>query len=318
LYEAVTDYVREGYNQALLEKKTYVGLLMILMQRLVTSSTRAIRTTLERRLDALRAPEEQLSLFPMISEEEWAEMDSEEQVDTLLKARLAALKSERSEVELLLELARRTEGAGSDVKAEGLLDLIYQMQQEEGEPDLKVLIFTEFVPTQAMLREFLAARGFSVVILNGAMDLDERQRVQREFAEEVRIMVSTDAGGEGINLQFCHVVINYDIPWNPMRLEQRIGRVDRIGQRHTVLAHNITLEETVESRVREVLKEKLAVILEEYGVDKTEDVLDSVEANLLFDKLYIDAILNTHNVESRIEEVAEQVLEVLEWYVWLV
>lgn len=236
-------------------------------------------------------------------------MDSEEQVDTLLRARLAALKSERSEVELLLELARRTEGAGSDVKAEALLDLIYQMQQEEGEPDLKVLIFTEFVPTQAMLREFLAARGFSVVILNGSMDLIERQRVQREFAEEARIMVSTDAGGEGINLQFCHVVVNYDIPWNPMRLEQRIGRADRIGQSHTVLAHNLTLEDTVESRVREVLKEKLAVVLQEYGVDKTEDVLDSVEANLLFEKLYIEAIVNTKNVESRIEEVVQQVRE---------
>jgi SNF2 family DNA or RNA helicase len=309
LYEAVTDYVREGYNQALLEKKTYVGLLMILMQRLVTSSTRAIRTTLERRLDALRAPEEQLSLFPTISDEVWAELDSEEQVDTLLKAQLAALKSERSEVELLLELARRTESAGSDAKAEALLDLIYQMQQDEGEPDLKVLVFTEFVPTQAMLREFLAARGFSVVILNGSMDLDERQRVQREFAEKARIMISTDAGGEGINLQFCHIVVNYDIPWNPMRLEQRIGRVDRIGQDHVVRAHNLTLEETIEFRVREVLEEKLAVILREYGVDKTEDVLDSIEANELFDKLYLEAILNTGSVEVRIEEVVQRVRE---------
>ena len=309
LYEAVTEYVREGYNQALLEKKTYVGLLMILMQRLVTSSTRAIRTTLERRLDILRAPEEQLSLFPTISDEDWAEMDGEDQVETLLKARLTALKSERSEVELLLELARRTEGAGSDAKAEAVLDLIYQMQQDEGDPELKVLIFTEFVPTQAMLRDFLVDRGFSVVILNGSMDQDDRQRVQDEFASDARILVSTDAGGEGINLQFCHVVLNYDIPWNPMRLEQRIGRVDRIGQTEAVKAHNVTLEDTVEFRVREVLEEKLAVILREYGVDKTEDVLDSVEANEMFDKLYLEAIINESGLEGKVEEVAQRVRE---------
>ena len=309
LYEAVTEYVREGYNQALLEKKTYVGLLMILMQRLVTSSTRAIRTTLERRLEILRAPEEQLSLFPSISDEDWAEMDGEDQVESLLKARLTALKSERSEVELLLELARRTEGAGSDAKAEAVLDLIYQMQRDEGDPDLKVLIFTEFIPTQAMLSEFLVDRGFSVVILNGSMDQDDRQRVQREFATDARILVSTDAGGEGINLQFCHVVLNYDIPWNPMRLEQRIGRVDRIGQTEVVRAHNLTLENTVEFRVREVLEEKLAVILREYGVDKTEDVLDSVEANEMFDKLYLEAIINENGLEGKIEEVAQRVRE---------
>ena len=122
LYEAVTDYVREGYNQALKQKKSYVGFLMILMQRLVTSSTRAIRTTLERRLEVLREPEEQLTLFPMFSAEEWVELDGQEQVDTLLSTRLKALKNEKAEVELLLEAAKRTEAAGADAKAETLLN----------------------------------------------------------------------------------------------------------------------------------------------------------------------------------------------------
>jgi len=101
------------------------------------------------------------------------------------------------------------------------------------------------------------------------MAMDERQRVQRTFAQEARILISTDAGGEGLNLQFCHVVINYDIPWNPMRLEQRIGRVDRIGQAHVVRAANFICEDSVEYRVREVLEEKLAIILDEFGIDKT-------------------------------------------------
>ena len=150
-----------------------------------------------------------------------------------------------------------------------MLDILYDNQREENSPELKFLIFTEFVPTQGMLREFLEEHGFSVVCLNGSMDLDQRRRVQQSFAEKTRILVSTDAGGEGLNLQFAHVVINYDLPWNPMRIEQRIGRVDRIGQKHPVKAFNLVFEDSVELRVREVLENKLLTILDEFGVDKT-------------------------------------------------
>jgi SNF2 family DNA or RNA helicase len=311
LYEAVTDYVREGYNQALKQKKSYIGFLMILMQRLVTSSTRAIRTTLERRLEVLREPEEQLSLFPLFSVEEWVELDGQEQVDALLTTRLKALKNEKAEVELLLEAAKLTEGIGADAKAEALLDWIYRLQQEETDPDLKVLIFTEFVPTQEMLREYLGDRGIPVVCLNGSMSLEERKQVQDAFAKDARILISTDAGGEGLNLQFCHVVINYDIPWNPMRLEQRIGRVDRIGQTHAVRALNFVFEDTVEYRVREVLEEKLAVILNEFGVDKTSDVLDSAQAEELFDNLYIETLINPESLDAKIEAALSRVQEQL-------
>lgn len=309
LYEAVTEYVREGYNQALQEKHNYIGFLMILMQRLVVSSTRAIRTTLERRLEALEEPEDQPTLFPMISEEDWADLDGQEQMDTLLKTRLTALKNERAEVRLLLEAAKRCEAKGPDAKAEALLDWIYRLQAEEGDPDLKVLVFTEFVPTQEMLMRFLTERGFEVVCLNGSMDMEERKRVQDAFAKDARILISTDAGGEGLNLQFCHVVINYDIPWNPMRLEQRIGRVDRIGQTHTVRAINFVFEDSVEHRVREVLEEKLAVIFEEFGIDKTGDVLDSAQAGQVFDDLFVEAILNPDMVETKVEEVLKSIQE---------
>ena len=307
LYEAVTEYVRDGYNQALREKKSYVGFLMILMQRLVTSSTRAIRTTLERRLEVLQEPDEQLLLFPDLSEEEWADLDGQEQIDTLLTTRLAALKDECAEVKLLLDAARGTEAAGPDAKAEALLDWIYRLQQEDSDPDLKVLVFTEFVPTQEMLREFLTDRGFSVVCLNGSLGMEEREGAQQSFAGKTRILVSTDAGGEGLNLQFCHVVVNYDIPWNPMKLEQRIGRVDRIGQAHGVRAVNFAIQDTVEHRVREVLDEKLAVILQEFGVDKTGDILDSAAAGQLFDNLYVEAIVRPDALDAEIEAAVETV-----------
>ncbi|MBR8836041.1 MAG: DEAD/DEAH box helicase family protein [Stigonema ocellatum SAG 48.90 = DSM 106950] len=311
LYEAVTDYVREGYNQALKQKKSYIGFLMILMQRLVTSSTHAIRTTVERRLEVLREPEEQLTLFPMFAAEEWSEMDGQEQVDSLLTTRLKAFKNEKAEVEFLLEAAKLTEAVGADPKAEELLDWIYRLQQEESDPDIKVLIFTEFVPTQQMLREFLTQRSISVVCLNGSMGMEERKQVQEAFAKDVRILISTDAGGEGLNLQFCHVVVNYDIPWNPMRLEQRIGRVDRIGQTYPVRALNFMFEDTVEYRVREVLEEKLAVILNEFGVDKTGDVLDSAQAGQIFDDLYIETLINPESLDSKVQEVVSRVQQQL-------
>ena len=309
LYETVTEYVREGYNQALREKRSYIGFLMILMQRLVVSSTSAIRTTLERRLEALAAPQEQLTLFPLASEEEWADLDGQEQIDVLLRTRLKALKNERAEVKLLLEAAARCEQIGPDAKAEALLDWLYHLQSEESDPELKALVFTEFIPTQEMLRRFLTERGFSVVCLNGSMDMEERKRVQEAFAKDVRILVSTDAGGEGLNLQFCHVVINYDIPWNPMRLEQRIGRVDRIGQARAVRAVNFVFEGSVEHRVREVLEQKLAVIFEEFGIDKTGDVLDSAQAGYMFDELYVEAILNPEKVEDSVESVVARLQE---------
>ncbi len=309
LYEAVTEYVREGYNQAVLEKRSYIGFLMILMQRLVVSSTSAIRTTLEKRLDVLAAPQEQLSLFQLPTEEEWADLDGQEQVEALLGARLKALKNERAEVKLLLEAASRCEQAGPDAKAEALLDWLYRLQSEEGDSELKALVFTEFVPTQEMLYRFLAERGFSVVCLNGSMDLEERKRVQEAFAGNTRVLISTDAGGEGLNLQFCHVVINYDIPWNPMRLEQRIGRVDRIGQPHVVRAVNFVFENSVEHRVREVLEQKLAVIFEEFGIDKTGDVLDSAQAGHMFDEMYLEAILNPEKVEDSVANVIARLRE---------
>ncbi len=299
--------IRTEKRQAMKEKRSYIGFLMILMQRLVVSSTAAISTTLERRLEVLETPREQLTLFPDYSEEDWVDLDGQEQIETLLKTRLNAMKNESAEVKLLLKAARRCEQSGPDAKAESLLDWIYRLQQEEGDPDLKVLVFTEFVSTQGMLKQFLSDRGFSVVCLNGSMNMNDRKRVQESFAEDTRVLISTDAGGEGLNLQFCHVVINYDIPWNPMRLEQRIGRVDRIGQGHVVRAVNFVFDSSVEHRVREVLEEKLAIILDEFGIDKTGDVLDSAQAGQIFDDLYVESILHPETVESSVDTVVTRI-----------
>jgi len=318
LYEGVTEYAREGYNQAMREKKRHIGFLMILMQRLMVSSTSAIRTTLNRRLNALTEGQIQASrhlesldagLEDAEDFEELYDLDGQALLDELIGSHAAALESEAGEVEALLSLAEKCEQAGTDAKAEALIDWIYRLQAEESDPDLKVLIFTEFVPTQGMLKGFLEARGLSVAILNGSMGMDERKQAQESFRNECRVLISTDAGGEGLNLQFAHVVINYDIPWNPMRREQRIGRVDRIGQPKVVRAINFVFEDSVEYRVREVLEQKLGIIFKEFGIDKTGDVLDSANAGEMFEGMFTSALLNPDEIEHSVEQTMKQLRE---------
>ena len=120
--------------------------------------------------------------------------------------------------------------------------------------------------------------------------MEERNEVLAEFRDSTDILISTDAGGEGLNLQFADCVINYDLPRNPMKIEQRIGRVDRIGQTRDVQVFNFVLADTVENRVREVLEDKLSVILKEIGVDKYADVLDSESAEMDYTGAYMDAL----------------------------
>jgi len=313
LYHEVTAYVRHGYNQALRENKRHVAFLLILMQRLVVSSTRAIRGTLEKRLTAIESGRTEtgqrlkdLSVFDD-SPETLFDLDTQTFLDEILKIRLAALDNEKEEVERLLLLARQCEGSELDAKAEEILDRIYQLQSEENDPEIKILVFTEFTATQAMLRDFFADRGFSVAVLNGSMTMDERQQAQDSFRTGSRVLISTDAGGEGLNLQFCHVVVNYDLPWNPMRLEQRIGRVDRIGQDKTVRALNFVFEDSIEFRVRDILEQKLAIIYDEFGIDKTGDVLDTAQAGELFDEAFAAAIVNPDEIETSLEQAVEKV-----------
>lgn len=299
LYRRVTEYVRKGYNLAMREKRNYIGFLMVLMQRLVTSSTPAIIRALEKRLAVLELdPSEQAFTAPA-----WWECDGEDMLDLIDAHQEQAMQDEKAQVEDLLTLARRAAQASPDGKALAMLDIVRSLEVIENNPELKVLVFTEFIPTQQMLEQFLKDRGISVVTLNGSMDIDERKQVQDAFRSNTRVLVSTDAGGEGLNLQFCHVVFNYDLPWNPMRIEQRIGRVDRIGQSEDVRAYNLIIDEEVEKRLRQVLEDKLQAILAEFGIDKTSDVLDSGEAIADFDRLFVDMIVNPEKAEHELERL---------------
>lgn len=134
--------------------------------------------------------------------------------------------------------------------------------------------------------------GISTTLINGSMSLEERNASLNLFRREKQMLISTDAGGEGLNLQCSHIVINFDLSWNPMKIEQRIGRTDRIGQSADVQVYNFILADTIENRVHTVLEQKLAVILQELGIDKLQDVLDEGNAEMDFTKVYISSIVH--------------------------
>lgn len=315
LYEAVTDYVRDSYDRAMRRNDRAFSFLMILFQRMVTSSTAAIATALENRLNRLTGLRSTLA-----AGNHEAEFDEEEAADEDAQALLegliglvgvvdeAELRAEIAIVERLLALARRAQ-AGHDAKMMALLDIVDQVCRREGNPATKFLVFTEFVATQQAIRRTLEGMGYQVAVIHGGQNLDQRTAARQAFAGDAQFLVSTDAGGEGINLQFCHVMVNYDLPWNPMKLEQRIGRLDRIGQDHNVLVLNLVVQDSVELRVRQVLEEKLVLIREQYGEDKLADILSTLQDEFHFDRLYMDAVLLRERQAVELSQVAQQLYE---------
>ncbi|MCC2309165.1 DEAD/DEAH box helicase [Cellulomonas chengniuliangii] len=291
LYDEVTDYVREGFLQARATGDSATGFLMLLFQRLVASSTAAVLAALERRRDAIgrsSAADE-----PTL----WDELD-EEQAEALLTAPTRA--ADAAVLDRLIELARQTLSAESDPKTVHFLRLLRQQQRAEADPAVKVLVFTQFRATQRALVKVLEAQGIRTVTVDGTLGLNERAAAQAAFRDDAQVLVSTDAGGEGVNLQFAHVIVNLDLPWAPTLLEQRIGRVDRIGQAVPVRAFNLVLADSVDQRVLEVLEAKLDLILAELGVDKRGDVLAT--ADQLADSLFVAAILQQDSLAAAADQ----------------
>ena len=308
LYEMVSSYVAKTYNKALRNRKKNMCLifLLIIMQRMVTSSTAAIRQSLERRLNVLL---EQRTCVGNLREEDLDELNIEDGVEDALEAISLDMELEIEELKQIISLAKQAQFQNQDAKVEPLLNEMDVILSEDRTQ--KVIIFTEFVATQTYLQELLVNRGYTVTILNGGMSIDERNAAMQEFKASTSIFISTDAGGEGLNLQFANIIINYDLPWNPMKIEQRCGRVDRIGQQRDVHIYNFIVGETVENRVREVLEEKLSVILKEMGVDKYSDVLDSEVAECDFTDVYMRSIGHASQIEKNLYPVEAEMKQQL-------
>ena len=317
LYEEVTNYIIHGFNLAQQTKNTSYGFVMVLFQRLMSSSTQAILDAIQKRVERLSAEKDEIN--KAIASQQLLisgfgnqiEFDFDDKVITTLTNSKAAYDTELEELKKILQNAKNCVENERDAKFEYLLERLHLLKLEENNQDLKFLIFTEFTSTQKMLQNELTNRaGFSCEIINGSMDFETRVEALKRFKESAQILVSTDAAGESLNMQFAHIIINYDMPWNPMVIEQRIGRVDRIGQTHEVLALNLMLDNSIDQRVYEVIETKLDQIMNELGIDKTADVLDSTLETDSINKLYLTSLLDpsrfTGESDAWLQEIREK------------
>ncbi len=292
LYQEVTDYVRQEFNRAdALDtgRKGTVGFALTTLQRRLASSPEAIYQSLKRRKERLerRLSETQqarqdadtgVDLFsglPSLSDDDLddlddapgAEFEETEQrvVDQASAARtIAELEVEIAMLARLEVLALQVRRSGTDRKWEGLASLLQnnaEMFDAQGHRR-KLVVFTEHRDTLNYLAErirTMLGREEAVVTIHGSMSREERAKSQESFRQEkhVQVLVATDAAGEGINLQRAHLMVNYDLPWNPNRLEQRFGRIHRIGQTEVCHLWNLVASETREGEVFHTLLKKL-------------------------------------------------------------
>jgi superfamily II DNA or RNA helicase len=275
-YAEVEHYVREGYQRALETQNNALGFVMVTFQKLMASSSRALATSLRGRRERLAAKNAAHGWNQGFYETAAAD---EETAATMVE-RASAVHPEFVSPEELLhldELVARLDHIGLDSKAKALLKGVEEILEEE--PQEKVLIFTQFRETQEMLVELLRER-WPVYKFHGGLGVQEKDNAISDFREHRGpcFLVSTEAGGEGRNLQFCHLLVNYDLPWNPMRVEQRIGRVDRLGQKNVVTVFNFSVKGTVEERVLDVLARRIGLF--EQTVGGLDPILGEVETDL--------------------------------------
>ncbi|NPC93285.1 DEAD/DEAH box helicase [Bacillus sp. WMMC1349] len=163
----------------------------------------------------------------------------------------------------------------------------------------KVIIFTEYRATQIYLQWFLQQNGISSVPFRGGFKRGKKDWMKELFKNKVQVLIATEAGGEGINLQFCNKIINYDLPWNPMRLEQRIGRIHRLGQKRDVFIYNMATKHTVEEHILKLLYEKIDLF--EKVVGDLDDILTKVEVGNFEEHLHDILFYSTTDEEMKLK-----------------
>ena len=298
LYDHITDYVRICFGRAKSAKRNATGLVMVMLQKLASSSTDAILSALRTRLYRLENGEDEDNLEGYDLDGSLDYEDDELDVsDYSVEHTSSGLKTEIEMLQKLVEEAEQCRATETDAKATALMEKIYSLRSSGIEANNKVLVFTEFRQTQDFLIRVLNEQGLKCEKVNGSMSMEERHRALVNFRDEADVLVATDAAGESLNVQFCHIVFNYDLPWNPMALEQRIGRVDRIGQKYEVKAFNMLTNNSVDYRIYNIIVEKLDIIMEELGIDKTSDVLDSTIDAKKINHLYLQSLLDPKRFE---------------------
>lgn len=331
-YDALTRYVEDQSIKAAASDSPQartLGFTMAMLQRRFASSVYAVRRSLERMRDKrqriLDEPEkyhqEQIERklpddFDELTEEEQGEILAQLE-EVVLSVDPTALRDEIQRIEKLIDHAKSIEGREVESKLTKLREVLSE-HNIFSDPKMKLLLFTEHKETLDYLagdgkdgRPFGKLRewGLSVTQIHGGMKIGDRDTpgtrisAEREFREEAQVLAATEAAGEGINLQFCWFMINYDIPWNPVRLEQRMGRIHRYGQTHDCLIFNFVAVNTREGRVLQKLLSRLLEIKAELGTDKVFDVVGEVFPSNLLEKLFREMYaqrLSAPSIEERI------------------
>ena len=331
-YDELTRYVEDQSIAAAGDQSARgraVGFTMALLQRRMASSVYAVRRSLERmrerREKILEDPEayrrEQIERrvpddFDELTEEEQLRIIGQLEGE-VLSANPAVLREEIGRLTRLIDQAKILEGRDAQSKLTKLRGVL----TEHGlfnDPKMRLLVFTEHKDTLdylagdgrdhrplGKLREW----GLTLTQIHGGMKIGDRDTpnsriyAEREFKESAQVLVATEAAGECINLQFCWLMINYDIPWNPVRLEQRVGRIHRYGQEHDCLVINFVAQNTREGRVLQKLLDRLREIRRELGTDQVFDVVGEVFPATLLEKLFRDMyarLTDEHKIQDRI------------------
>lgn len=259
LYRAVSEYVRHFYRLAQKENRKALGFLMTLYRKRLTSSFYAVQQSLQRRLDALLTQHGN-----GLTQDDLVELDDAD--DAVIEGLESYLEPiDPKEIHYLEDLLRQFDNTGEDSKC---AQFITTLRQELNERE-SVIVFTQYTDTMDYLRDFLSSSFGNQVACysgrggelyrNGEWSMVRKEEIKRRFREgEVKILLCTESASEGLNLQTCGVLFNYDMPWNPMRVEQRIGRIDRIGQKYsTVRIHNFYYDGTVEAKVYKKLRDRI-------------------------------------------------------------
>lgn len=330
LYDRLTRYVEDQSIKAQAANATTgraVGFTMAMLQRRLASSVYAARRSLERmrekRQKILEDPQayrqEQIAKklpddFDDLPEDEQQAILAELE-DVVASVDPAALREEILELTRLIDQARALEQREVETKLSRLREVL----SEQGvfkDPSMKLLIFTEHKDTLDYLVSKLTDWGLTVTQIHGAMKIGDRDTpgtriyAEREFRSSAQVLVATEAAGEGINLQFCWFMINYDIPWNPVRLEQRMGRIHRYGQEKDCLIFNFVASNTREGRVLQKLFERLEQIeadLDPQRTGKVFNVLGDVFPANQLEKLIRDMYLHNQTEESIKARIVEEV-----------
>lgn len=330
LYAAVTDYVKQEMNRADQldgQRKGTVGFALTALQRRLASSPEAIYQSLKRRGNKLKRRVEDEKLrsrgqslaetlnISEVSEDIWESADAlspddyenfeEAVVDQATAAQtIAELEAEIISLDALEEQAKQLVHSGQDRKWDELSSLLQSptMREESGR-QRKIIIFTEHRDTLNYLA--VKIRGLlgnedAVAMIHGGVKREERRKVQELFRNDpaTRVLLATDAAGEGVNLQNANLMVNYDLPWNPNRLEQRFGRIHRIGQTEVCHLWNMVASETREGDVFQRLFEKLEVEREALG-GRVFDILGEVFEDKSLKDLLIEAIRYGEDLEVR-------------------